>query len=166
VLSHQLRIIGFSKEILKPDVGAGIGSQRGFLKSQMEMIKSSTVPKKTMSAFLFFFSDSPRTNPSRECIIQINIGDMITPWLKGVGIHKTISKPVLVHDILIEDGIQTAITEDGERYSSYDIVNGLSEQEKNTASLILPKSTVSLDHSAKTIQLSELRTQIMRKSAA
>jgi hypothetical protein len=140
-----------------PARGDGIGKQRGLLKRELTLIINGKPKPKSMRVWVFKFSDNPRLNPNSDMQITVTIGDMITPWLSGVGESAIIGKPEIVVDIVTSGGSCYAVTERGARFSSTDIAFGLSEQERARGFSIIGSDTIFKNLEEKTIPITALR---------
>jgi len=146
------------KPLSHPDNGAGIGSQRGFLKRSLIRLASAKPPKVSISVLVIEASKAPRIKGSIEMHVLVSVGDIITPWLGGVGPDKRIGKPVAVTAIKTISGIEYAYTADGQRYSGIDISFGFTQSEREVGFSLVGYETTHKTMAEKTVVLTEIRS--------
>lgn len=112
--------------IIKPAKSSGIGFQRQFLSVELDKISESTV-----TFFVFHNLNSKR--PTITTVIEVRAGDVFTPYLGGVGDNRSVGTPVKVKQIITTNDVPVVIDEHNNKYSCFDISNGLNAEQREAA---------------------------------
>lgn len=114
--------------LIKPTKSSGIGLQRQFLSMELDKLTNGV-------ASFFSFYDLDSKNETVTTIIEIRTGDVFTPYLGGVGENKKIGTPVKIKQIIVNNDSPIIIDETNDKYSLFDVSNGLSLKQREAAAV-------------------------------
>lgn len=116
--------------VTTPPPGAGIGSQRGFLSNELMRCEPTS-----FDVFVFERTHQRpgRTpeKPPKTALLKVSLGDVVEPWISGVGNDKHISNPVTVTKIINRRFGTVFLDEHGKAWHANSVKMGLCEETKS-----------------------------------
>lgn len=139
-----------------PEAGSGIGSQRGFLASQLRAIEPAFTD-------VFFFGHKTKGKPSPTMLVRIAPGVTFRPWLRNEGpdMKPEYGKPVTAAKFINSRSGNSIVDDKGQIWSTTSFKFGLCDEQKHAIMTYIDENAGAYDDEYKTVNFCEIMSNTL-----